>query len=298
VARRQAQAQETTARQAKLAALRAQEARKRRQMMVTMGAIGLVLVVIVAFIIAKAVSGGSGPAASGKNGKVVSAVTSIPQSVFDKVGTGALPKQVAPQHVPPGHALASGGKPEVLYVGAEYCPYCATERWPVVAALSRFGTFHDLGTTRSSSTDAYPNTATLSFHGASYDSKYLNFQGFETSDRQQAPLDSLPPAAQKAFRALDAPPFQPAPGGSIPFIDFAGKYMIVGASYDPQVLQGKNHLQIAQAMHDPSSDIAQGADATANMITAMVCTLTNQQPAKVCNSSGVQAAATKFLGGS
>ena len=37
-------------------------------------------------------------------------------------------------------ALTSGGKPEILYVGAEYCPYCAAERWAMVVALSRFGT--------------------------------------------------------------------------------------------------------------------------------------------------------------
>jgi hypothetical protein len=168
----------------------------------------------------------------------------------------------------------------------------------VVAALSRFGTFTNLGTTSSTAHDAYPNTATLSFHGASYSSKYLSFAGFETEDRQGAPLDQLPAQAKNAFKTLDAPPFQPAPGGSIPFIDFGGQYMVVGASYDAGVLQGKTHLQIAQAMHDPSSDIAQGADASANMITATLCKLTDQQPANVCSSSGVQAAAAKFLGGS
>ena len=33
------------------------------------------------------------------------------------------------------------GKPEVLFVGAEYCPFCAAERWPLIVALSRFGHF-------------------------------------------------------------------------------------------------------------------------------------------------------------
>lgn len=28
-----------------------------------------------------------------------------------------------------GHPLTAGGKPEVLYVGTEFCPYCAAENW-------------------------------------------------------------------------------------------------------------------------------------------------------------------------
>ncbi len=31
-------------------------------------------------------------------------------------------------------ALTSGGKPQIVYMGAEYCPYCAAERWAMVVA--------------------------------------------------------------------------------------------------------------------------------------------------------------------
>ena len=296
MARRKTQAGATTARQAKLAAIRAQEARKRRQMTITMAAIGLVLVVIVAFIIANAVgSSGGGPVSSGPTAKVVNAATTVPPSAFDKVGTGAA--QAAPQPIPGNHSLTADGKPKILYVGAEYCPYCATERWAVVAALSRFGTFSDVGTTTSSGTDVYPNTATLSFHGASYDSKYISFAGYETQDRQHAPLDQLPPEDQRVFRTFDFPPYVPSDSaGSIPFVDLGGKYMIVGASYDPQVLQGKTHLEIAQAMHDPNSDIGKAVDGTANLISGRVCSLTGQKPASVCSSPGVTAAAKAMNG--
>jgi hypothetical protein len=291
VAGRKAQARATNARQAKVAAIRAQEARKRRQMTLVMGAIGLVLVVIVAFIIVKAVgSSGNAPVASGPTAKVVGAATSVPQGVFDKVGTGQA--QTAPQPIPGNHSLTADGKPKILYVGAEYCPFCAAERWAVVGALSRFGTFSGLGTTRSSSQDYYPDTATLSFHGASYDSKYLTFAAYETEDRNRAPLDQLPPEDEKVFRTLDAPPYVPANSKwAIPFVDLGGKFMISGAGYDPQALQGKTHLEVAQAMHDPSSDIGKAVDGTANLITARVCQLTSQQPASVCNSPGVTAAA-------
>jgi len=294
VARRKAQPQETTARQAKLAELRAQEARRRRQMSIVMAAIGVVLVVIVGFIIAKVVTTSSStPAASQAAAKVVKAATTVPPSAFDKVGTGAA--QAAPQPISGNHSLTADGKPKVLYVGAEYCPYCATERWAVVAALSRFGTFSNLGTTRSSSSDVYANTATLSFHGASYSSKYLSFAGYETQDRQNLPLDQLPPEDKKVFQKFDFPPYTQSEG-SIPFVDLGGKYMIVGASYDPSVLQGKSHLQIAQAMNDPNSDIGKAVDGTANLITARLCQLTGQQPGSVCKSPGVTAAAKAMSG--
>ena len=43
-----------------------------------------------------------------------------------------------------GSPLSSGGKPEVLYVGTEFCPYCAAESWSLIVALSRFGQFSGL----------------------------------------------------------------------------------------------------------------------------------------------------------
>lgn len=42
--------------------------------------------------------------------------------------------------------------------------------------------------------------------------------------------------------------------------------------------------QVALALHDPASPIAQGADGAANMITAAICKLTENQPARVCAS--------------
>jgi hypothetical protein len=52
----------------------------------------------------------------------------------------------------------TSGKPIVLYVGGEFCPYSAAERWSPVVALSRFGAFSNLALLRSSSTDMFPDT--------------------------------------------------------------------------------------------------------------------------------------------
>ena len=120
--------------------------------------------------------------------QVVSSMTSLSPSDLDAVGTGSannLIKKVSgtPLSGPDGH-------PEVFYLGAEYCPYCAAERWPMIVALSRFGTFSGLKTTSSSSTDIYPNTPTFTFHGATYTSQYVDFVSVETTDRNQNPLES------------------------------------------------------------------------------------------------------------
>jgi hypothetical protein len=188
----------------------------------------------------------------------------------------------------------------VLYVGAEYCPYCAAERWAMVVALSRFGTFSGLGQTASSANDVHPSTATLSFHGSSFTSSTLSFTGVETQSNEianggYAALDTLSAEDEKLFQTYDSPPYvDSASAGSIPFVDIGGKYLISGASYDAQLLQGKTHQDIASALSDPSSPIAQGVDGTANVITAAICTTTSDAPAAVCSSAGVQAAAKKL----
>ena len=138
-------------------------------------------------------------------------------------------------------------------MGAEYCPYCAAERWAMIVALSRFGTFSGLTTIHSASSTApahaepYPNTPTWTFHGSTYTSKYLTFTPVEMQtnipDKSTGNYTILetPTAAQQALLTkYDAPPYvSSADAGAIPFIYFGSKYMIAGASYNPTVLAGK-----------------------------------------------------------
>ena len=106
---------------------------------------------------------------------------------------GAYAKTVSPVSAP---ALTIGGKPEILYIGAEYCPYCATERWAMVLALGRFGTLlraarHPLVQHRRD-----PSTPTLTFHGSHYTSKYLNFTPVETQGLTEGTNLQTPTSAQ------------------------------------------------------------------------------------------------------
>lgn len=211
-------------------------------------------------------------------------VKSIPAATFDAVGTGLGVKQLA---AATGAPLTASGKPRVLYVGAEFCPYCAAERWAMVAALSRFGTFSNLGLTRSSATDVHPNTATLSFHGATYTSNLLSFTGVELTTNiaksggtGYTPLDTLTAADKQTDAALNK-------DGFIPFVDFGNQHVITGVSYDVSVLEGLNQTQIVAAIYDPRSELSQRVLGTANMMTASLCQLTHGQPDDVCTSSAV-----------
>ena len=277
--------------------LQAQQKRRdaRRRLLIRVGAPVLVVLAVIATLVivrinqqpATAVTGApSGPAAA----TVTHAIAAVPAATFDTVGAGTL--TAAPTAITGPALTTADGQPRVVYIGAEYCPYCAAERWAVATALSRFGSFTDLGQTTSASADVYPNTATLSFHGATYTSDLLAFTGVETTTNVPtasgyAPLDT--PSA--ADQALDT---QYNPQGSIPFIDLGNKYMIAGASFDPAVLQGLSQDEISAKLADPLSPVAQAVDGTANVITAAVCALTGQQPAAVCGSAGVVAAAAKL----
>lgn len=223
---------------------------------------------------------------------LVTKTTSVPTSVFDAVGTGTAHPAPTPINAP---ALTADNKPEILYMGAEYCPYCATERWPMVIALSRFGTFSNLKTTHSSGNDVFPNTETFSFHDASYQSPYISFTGVEMQSNQQqgdsyATLDTPTAQQQEILDTYDRSPYvgtATSSSGGIPFIDFGGRFVSGGATYDPSVLQGKSANEIASALSDPTSKIAQGAVGAANTFTAAICSLTKNQPASVCTSPAI-----------
>jgi hypothetical protein len=274
-------------------------AARRRRVLLASGSVAVVLVVVLALVVAKAAGvGDSAPSASGDDvsttasAGVVRDVTGVPASVLDRIGVGTAETAPAKIDAP---ALTADGKPRVLYVGAEFCPYCAAERWPVVVALSRFGTWSHLGATHSASEDVYPDTQTLSFHGASFTSDHVSFTGVETTTNERqggsyAPLDSLDAADQKIVDTYNRPPYTQSEG-SIPFIDIGGRYVASGAIYSPKVLEGKSRAEIAAALHDPTSPVAKAVNGSANVLTAAICEATGGQPADVCTSTGVTTAA-------
>jgi thiol-disulfide isomerase/thioredoxin len=275
----------------KIAAQRAaaQRAQARNRMLITFGSIGLVVVVVVAFVLIYSLrkpgsaSGNTSQLTGSQLTSVVSKVSTVPASTLATVGKGSsFPHMMVPVT---GTPLTSGGKPSVVYMGAEYCPFCATERWAMAVALSRFGTLHGVGAIHSDPNDTPAYIPTLTFYKSTYTSKYLAFTPVEMETVSKAPLQK-PTAAQNALISkYDAPPYVPQQSAtSIPFVDFGNKWIISGASYSYSLLQGKTWSQVATALQSPSTPIAQGADGAANMMTAAICKLTNNQPANVCSA--------------
>ena len=143
-------------RREKIAAQRAaaRRAEQRRRILIASGSVVVVLAVVLAFVVIKLNSKpAAGNSPNGPTGaalaSVVSTVTSVPASALDTVGAGGGSVTAKPTSIS-GAALTANGKPEVFYLGAEYCPYCAAERWAMIVALSRFGTFSGLSTVHSS----------------------------------------------------------------------------------------------------------------------------------------------------
>src|SRR5580658_4871543 len=107
---------------------------------------------------------------------LISALATVPTSVYDQIGVGSPDVPVTPLRstgsTVPWLATVDGGpaEPVVFFYGAEYAPYAAAERWPLVLALSRFGTFKQLGLMQSSSTTAFANVSTFTFSDAYYTS--------------------------------------------------------------------------------------------------------------------------------
>jgi thiol-disulfide isomerase/thioredoxin len=267
----------------------AARAGERQRTFMAVASVVLVIAIVLAFILVKLNKSTSSGSVTGTAlpASVMTNVTTVPASALDAVGTGSVlsfnPKPVSRIAGPP---LTANGKPEMLYIGAEFCPYCAAMRWAMAVALSRFGSFAPpLRGIHSSGTDVYPNTPTLTFYKAKYTSKYLTFTPVENETISGSPLQSTT-AAQQAIWAKYEP--NPSTRG-YPFIDFGNRYLIQSPIYSPAVLAGKTWAQVAAALHDPSSPIARGALGAANYITAAICKITDNTPSAVCSTRTVAA---------
>ena len=271
------------------------------------GVVGVVVVIIAVLVIVKATSSPNlayvpvTPAPA----QVVHDVTNIPLSVYDTVGVTSTTAPVNPPTITKGQKplTLSGGTPAMLFIGAEYCPYCAAERWAMTAALSRFGSWSGLKVTASSLTDTDDGTDTFSYRDATLTSPYLTFKSVEVETN--IPLSGggyqnlqTPTSAEAAIYAAYASKNVQgwSPGEySFPFANINNLAFISGPSYDPQVLAGQTWSNIASNLTDPTNPATQAIVATANYMSASICNATKGQPGSVCTSSGVQAAA-KALG--
>jgi hypothetical protein len=261
----------------KAAAARAEQQRadqRRRAMVILSAVVTVVVVLAVIAVVALNHKSASKPTNAAAPASVVQDVSSVSDDTLNSVGAGSVVTLPAP--VTGQSALTSNGKPELLYIGAEFCPYCAVERWSLAIALSKFGTLSGVGQTRSGVNDG--DYASLDFKNAKYDSKYLTFTPVENEDRNNKLLQPVSSAQNALWAQLS--------GGhqGYPFMDFGNKLALAGnAPLDPSVLGTLNQQQIAAQLNDPTSKIAQTVGGGANDDIAAICTMTNNQPSSVCN---------------
>jgi hypothetical protein len=189
---------------------------------------------------------------------------------------------------PNGRPLTSGGKPEVLYVATEYCPYCVAQSWPLIVALSRFGQFSGLSVSRSPAFEGNPPVDGWTFYGSSYRSRYLAFLPVETYSNvlvnskadpgnplSYRPLQRLTPAEQAVFREFDR-------GRQTPFTDFGGAATALGSDIIPTTLAGLTWSEIAADLRRPGTAAGASILFSANVLTYQLCQLTGDRPASAC----------------
>jgi thiol-disulfide isomerase/thioredoxin len=245
---------------------------QRESMMIRAGgaiALGLVIVVAGIFFFAHgATSNNTAIAASASLGGLS---TSRPSG-----STGNFHHVSAP--------FRQGRKPVFLFVGAQYCPYCAAERWGIVKALSRFGTWSNLRVGHSSDGSLGDNLGsipTFELFGAQYRSRYLAFQSRDVEDNAGNTLQSLSTLQQTLFNRYDST-------GSIPFVYVDG-YAMSGSGYSPTELQGHSFAEITRQLQANGHAVyANDINGEANLLTALVCKADGNQPGSVCNQAVIR----------
>ncbi|HUA95626.1 MAG TPA: DUF929 family protein [Acidimicrobiales bacterium] len=274
--------------------------------LLTWGIVALVLIVVIVLVVVK-LTGSSNPSSTTYQSGPVPAsieqqVTKVPASVYDTIGVSSPTVAVTPPHKTSGVSLLKfDTKAGVFYMGGEYCPFCAAERWALVTTLSRFGTLTGLQTMQSSSTDVDPSTQTFTFAQAHYSSPYVGVRTRELYSNQPnaagtgyvilQPLTKQETALVKKYDNSKYAGGSTTSSGSIPFVTIGNQFIVSGASFSPAVLQGLSRAQIAANLTTTNNPATRAIIATSNYLSASICHINGHAPSSICNSKGVQEAA-------
>lgn len=247
------------------------------------GVVAVLLIAAVAVVLYLN-SGKPGGASISLDGQIVSPTflitlqrTANNMSLANKVGAGSSTNlAVSPNSTVP---LIINGKPAVVYIGANYCPFCAITRWGLIIALMRFGNFSNLEYMTSSSTDVYANTPTFTFSNSSYSSQYVTFDKYE--EDAGGNLTQIERTIIKN-QQFNNPNVIGESKQSIPLVDFGNFSIQVGADASPGDIQLYNWSYIVNQLPNPNSSITQAVMGNANIFTAQICKMTNNVPTNVC----------------
>lgn len=172
---------------------------------------------------------------------------------------------------------APGEKVPIFFMGAQFCPYCAAERWALVSALERFGSLTGFAKEASNDgVDGYKPVPTYDLRPAKYDSQYMAFSGKEIYDHNSKPLDQLSTEEKDYVNRYD-------PSGGWPFMVINGQYAQLGPGYSPSLVQGQAfdtlRGQLERGEHNAGTDaIAKEA----GIISRLICASTGGAPSDAC----------------
>jgi hypothetical protein len=272
-------------------------------------ALGLIVlaVILLAVLIVIRDNGGQSPTATAETftpapSSLVDPLTRLPASTIDAVGVTSAAGAITPPTPTRSPSLWQGSThgvvalPVVFFYGSEFSPYAAAERWSLIVALSRFGSFgsNSLGLMQSSSTTAFADTATFTFSNTTYRSIWLNLQTVErysTLNPTGATYSTL--QAPSAREAASVATYDGS-GPTFPLLDIANHYVLVGSGFSPSILAGLSQSQIVTDLGYPTNPVTQAVVSSANEITAAICSVTGQRPTAACSAHGVTVADVKM----
>jgi hypothetical protein len=211
-------------------------------------------------------AGGSGVAVAAALGPMTATSPSSPTGDFHRVS--------AP--------LRRESKPVLLFIGAQYCPFCGAERWAIVKALDRFGTWSHLSQGHSSSGESgFNSLPTFDLLHAEYASRYVAFDHKDVADNSGNPLQSLSSPEQHLFSTYDQ-------AGSIPLVYVDG-YAMTGSDYSPAELQGKSFSDVQRELEqNVSARYVTDINAEANLLTAFLCKADGNRPGNACGTAVIR----------
>ncbi|MGP8070076.1 MAG: DUF929 family protein [Candidatus Bathyarchaeia archaeon] len=177
--------------------------------------------------------------------------------------------------------MRRGGKLFVFFMGAEFCPYCAAERWAIVRSLQKFGQWDGLKQTISAARDEpFLNLPTYDFTKATYTSPHIEFVAREIKDREFQPLQKLLKTEEKLLRKFN-------PKKEIPFLLIGGRFAQIGSGFAPKIFIGHTFRQTETELKKVESEIRKTIDDEANIISALLCV--SGLPPELCKETGTAA---------
>jgi len=241
---------------------------------VTLAAVGVALLTIV--VVAVTRSGGAGSSSA-----PVAEGALLPRS-----NRAIAPGVLQSIHQVSATPRVENGKPIVFFMGGQFCPFCAADRWAFVKATSRFGTWGNLRPLSSqrgqtATTACRPTT----WVDASYQSDLLSMHHKEVADTDGNQLQSLEGVEQDFVNQYD-------PSGGFPFMVVSGSpgQFTVGLAYSPALIQGQSFDALRAAVDsDADTPAVKAIDDEADAITALLCRTTGGKPGNVCSVPSILA---------